>query len=82
MDTIQPNIPLDGQVRGLLACAISIQLAYSLFMDKYKYCFNECFPEKLTKLKMNKKYVKKEPWMTDDLMIMLKEKSKLYCKKN
>ena len=57
------------------------ELAYSLFMDKYKYCFNECFPEKLTKLKMNKKYVKKEPWMTDDLMIMLKEKSKLYCKK-
>ena len=58
------------------------ELAYSLFMDKYKYCFNECFPEKLTKLKMNKKYVKKEPWMTDDIMIMLKEKSKLYCKKN
>ena len=39
------------------------ELAYSLFMDKYKYCFYECFPEKLTKLKMNKKYVKKEPWM-------------------
>ena len=57
------------------------ELAYSLCMDKYKYCFNECFPKKLTKLKMNTKYVKKEPWMTDDLMIMLKEKSKLYCKK-
>ena len=35
------------------------ELAYSLFMDTYKYCFSECFPEKLTKLKMNKKYVKK-----------------------
>ena len=35
------------------------ELAYSLFMDKYKYCFNECFPEKLTKLKINKKICKK-----------------------
>ena len=57
------------------------ELAYCLFMDKHKYCFNECFPEKLTKLKMNKKYVNKEPWMTDDLINMLQEKSKLYCKK-
>ena len=29
---------------------------------------------------MNKKYVKKETWMTDDLMNTLKEKSKLYLK--
>ena len=35
------------------------ELAYSVFMDKYKYCFNECFPEKLTKLKMNNKICKK-----------------------
>ena len=44
------------------------ELAYSLFMDKYKYCFSECFPDKLSKLKMNKAYVKRQPWMTDDLM--------------
>ena len=50
------------------------ELAFSLFVNKYKYCFNECFPEKLTKLKMNNKICKKkEPWMTDDLMNILKE---------
>ena len=52
------------------------ELAYSLFMDKYKYCFNECFPEKLTKLKMNTKYVKKgtvdDGWLNEHVKRKIK----------
>ena len=45
-------------------------------MDKYKYCFNECFPEKLNKLKMNKKYVKKgtmdDGWLNEHVKRKIK----------
>ena len=48
--------------------------AYNKCMQLYKSAFNSSFP--LKSLKPNKLYVKREPWVTPDLLACLHIKSK------
>ncbi len=53
--------------------------AYCNFIDPYKHAFNMCFP--LTRQRQNKKYIRKEPWVTEGLLVSLRKKSKLFSRK-
>ncbi len=53
--------------------------AYNTFLKLYKCAYDKAFP--IVKSKINKKYIKKEPWMTSGLLISSQTKSKLFKKK-
>lgn len=54
-------------------------LAYNTFLSQYDELFNKAFP--LTKVKSNKRYFHKEPWMTKGLLKSANTKNKLLMKK-
>jgi len=49
--------------------------AYNQFIDIYNIAFNKAFPMKI--FKPNKKYIKREPWVTKGLLTSIRTKSKL-----
>ena len=53
--------------------------AYNSFILLYKSVFKRAFP--IIKTKPNKKYIKKEPWMTSGLLTSMRNKAKLLSKK-
>jgi hypothetical protein len=53
--------------------------AYEKFMSLYQYMFNEAFP--LCTTRFNKKYMKREPWVSTGLLTSSKHKAKLFQKK-
>ena len=53
--------------------------AYDKFMSIYKTIFNETFP--LLKTRFNKKYMKRDPWVSTVLLASDRHKAKL-CKKD
>ena len=53
--------------------------AYNTFMSLYKKAFNTALP--LKPVKPNKRYIKKEPWMTTGLLKSMRTKSNLFQKK-
>ena len=53
--------------------------AYNQFITLYKESFNKAFP--LVSIKTNKKFTKREPWMSTGLLTSLRTKSKLFKKK-
>ncbi len=55
------------------------QQAYNLFIDKYKTAFDIAFP--LTQIKPCKRFVKREPWVSEGLLTSMRNKTKLFRKK-
>ncbi len=53
--------------------------AYDKFISVFKYIFNEAFP--LIKTRFNKKYMKREPWVSAGLLASSRHKAKLFKKK-
>ena len=53
--------------------------AYETFIDLYKQAYEKSFPLKI--IKPNKKYIKKEPWITTGLLTSMRHKNKLFKKK-
>ena len=53
--------------------------AYDKFMSIFKNIFNEIFP--VLKTRFNKKYVKREPWISTGLLAYARHKAKLFKKK-
>ena len=53
--------------------------AYDKFMSIYKTIFNETFP--LLKTRFNKKYMKRDPWVSTGLLASARHKAKLFKKK-
>ncbi len=53
--------------------------AYDIFIDKYKTAFEAAFPLRL--IGLNKKYIKREPWVTPGLLTSLRHKAKLLAMK-
>jgi hypothetical protein len=53
--------------------------AYNTFIEKYLSAFNLAFPVK--NVIMNRKYIKREPWMSEGLLVSLRNKSRLLKKK-
>ena len=53
--------------------------SYNNFIEKFKRNFDIAFPSK--KIKPNKKFVKRDPWMPLGLLASLRTKSKLLNKK-
>jgi len=45
------------------------------FIEKYWSAFNLAFPVK--NVKVNRRYIKQEPWMSEGLLVSLRNKSKL-----
>ena len=50
--------------------------AYANFIDVYTNCFEQAFP--LKKTNPQNKYIRKEPWMTDGLLVSSNHKKKLF----
>ena len=53
--------------------------AYNCFIKEYSSLFDKACPIK--NIRATSKYIKREPWITDGLMISIINKSKLYRKK-
>ena len=53
--------------------------AYNEFMSLYRIAFERAFP--LRTIKQNKKYIKREPWVTSGLLASSRNKAKLFSKK-
>ena len=53
--------------------------AYNIFIEKYISAFNLAFPVK--DIKMNRKYIKRESWMSDGLLVSPRNKTRLLKKK-
>ena len=53
--------------------------SYNIFINIYKQVFEKAFP--LKHIKPNKKYIKKEPWITPGLLASMRHKNKLFTKK-
>lgn len=53
--------------------------SYDKFITLYKEAFDKAFP--LKHVKLNKNFVKKEPWMTEGLLTSMRKKHKLLQKK-
>ena len=53
-------------------------ISYNLLNDRLNNCFVKNFP--LIKKKLRKKYMKKQPWMTDGLLKSIKRRDKLFSK--
>ena len=53
--------------------------AYDAFMKLYKQIFEETFP--LKNIRVNKKFIKQQPWVTNGLLTSGRRKQKLYLKK-
>lgn len=58
----------------ILECQ-DVNSAYNLFLENYLVAFNTAFPLKETKI--NNKFLKKEPWMTEGILKSSINKSKL-----
>jgi hypothetical protein len=54
-------------------------VSYNTFINMYKHIFQMAFP--LKHIKPNKKYIKKEPWITSGLLTSMRQKTKLFTKK-
>ncbi len=55
------------------------QQAYNLFIDKYKASFDIAFP--LTQIKSCKRFIKREPWVSEGLLTSMRNRSRLLRKK-
>ena len=55
------------------------ELAYTQFFNKYYQVFDIAFPKVTTKI--NRKYIKREPWVTTGLLTSMRTKDMLYRKK-
>ena len=53
--------------------------AYDQFMELYRMAFEKAFP--LRSVKVHKKYIKKDPWITSGLLTSSRQKAKLFSKK-
>ena len=53
--------------------------AYDKFISTYKTIFNKTFP--LLKTRFNKKYMKRDQWVSTELLASARHKTKLFKKK-
>lgn len=50
--------------------------SYNCFIDLYQYAFEKCFP--LRQIKLTKKHIQHEPWISKGLIVSSRQKCKLY----
>ena len=56
--------------------SIGCQEAFTLFYDKFRFCFERCFP--VRKIKLG--YRNRKKWLSEGLKVSIKNKNKMYVK--